>query len=115
MARMREGDTVKVIAGNYKGRSGKIISFKDKNHVVVEGINVRKKAVKKQGPEDTGFIEIFAPINISNIALMITKEDKDLVVKLKSRINSDGNKELHYKVEGNSFVHRVISSSKVKQ
>ncbi len=40
--RLRPGEEVVVIAGNDRGKTGKILSFKDER-VVVEGVNVRKK------------------------------------------------------------------------
>ncbi|MCK5787896.1 MAG: 50S ribosomal protein L24 [Chlamydiia bacterium] len=113
MAKIRTGDRVKVLAGNYKNKVSKVISYKGKDMFVVEGVNVRKKAVKRQNPEDTGFMEIFAPIHVSNIAVVVEKDDKDIVVKLKYRI-VNGKKELYYKDGDDIVVHRVVSSCKSK-
>ncbi len=64
--KLRTGDTVLVIAGNEKGKTGKIkrILYK-KDRVIVEGLNIRKKHVKGQG-----IVEFEAPIHISNVMLV---------------------------------------------
>ncbi len=61
MKKLRQGDPVKVIAGKFKGKTSKIISV-DGDLVVVDGINVMKKAVKGKG-----FIDKIKPIHISNV------------------------------------------------
>ena len=61
MKKLKQGDPVKVIAGKFKGKTSKIISV-DGDLVVVDGINVMKKAVKWKG-----FIDKIKPIHISNV------------------------------------------------
>ncbi len=61
MKKLKQGDPVKVIAGKFKGKTSKIISV-DGDLVVVDGINVMKKAVKWKG-----FVDKIKPIHISNI------------------------------------------------
>jgi len=73
-----KGDKVIVIAGNDKGKVGTIQKVDPKsNRVVVENVNVRKKHRKptQQNPEG-GIIEIYAPINASNVALVDPKTKK---------------------------------------
>ena len=73
-----KGDKVIVIAGNDKGKVGTIQKVDSKsNRVVVENVNVRKKHRKptQQNPEG-GIIEIYAPINASNVALVDPKTKK---------------------------------------
>ena len=63
-------DTVLVLLGKDKGREGKIerlLPKKDK--VVVSGINVYKKHVKKTQENEGGIIDITKPINVSKVAL----------------------------------------------
>ncbi|GJM62055.1 MULTISPECIES: 50S ribosomal protein L24 [Persicobacter] len=70
--KIRKGDTVKVIAGNDKGKTGivqEIITAT--NRVIVEGINVVTKHVKPSATNPNGGIEkVEAPINISNVAFV---------------------------------------------
>ena len=69
------GDEVVVITGSDKGKTGKIVrTLRDENRVVVEGVNIVKKAMKKKSQQDQGGIaEIEAPLNISNVAIVCKK------------------------------------------
>jgi len=68
--KIKRNDTVKVIAGKDKGKTGKVLRFVAKeDRVVVEGVNMVKKAVKKRRQnEQGGIIEVEAPIHISNVS-----------------------------------------------
>ena len=68
---VKVGDEVVVITGKSKGQSGAVKSIdRLKERVKVEGLNLCKKTVKptEESPEG-GFIEIEAPIHISNVML----------------------------------------------
>jgi large subunit ribosomal protein L24 len=70
MARhIRQGDTVFINAGKDKGRTGKVLRvLPDKQRVVVEGINVRRKHVRpSQENQQGGVIDIEMPIHWSNV------------------------------------------------
>ena len=73
--KIRKGDTVQVIAGKDKGKRGEIVSIlPKKDAVVVSGVNIVKKAMKKKSQQDQGGIaEIEAPLNISNVAIVCKK------------------------------------------
>ncbi len=66
---IRTGDTVMVIAGRDKGRTGKVLRIlSDRNRVVVEGINrVWKHVRPSQRTPQGGRIQKDAPIHISNV------------------------------------------------
>ena len=70
--RLKKDDTVKIIAGKDKGRTGKIIKVDPVNErVIVQGANMVKKTMKKQNAQDKGGImEVEAPIHVSNVALV---------------------------------------------
>jgi len=70
--RIRKDDHVKVIAGKDKGKTGRVLKVdREKGRVLVEGINIVKKAMRKKRQEDRGGIaEIEAPIHISNVMLV---------------------------------------------
>ena len=71
------GDEVVVIAGENKGKQGKIIrTLKNENKVIVEGVNVRKKHQKSNGQSEGGIIDITAPIHASNVMLVDPKTKK---------------------------------------
>lgn len=66
---IKKGDTVKVLAGEYKGQTGKVIEMLgEKNKALVEGINVVKKHQKPSASNPQGgIIEKEAPIHLSNL------------------------------------------------
>ncbi len=70
--RLKKDDTVVVLAGKYKGKTGKITAVHPtENKVTVEGINVVKKALKpSQTRPQGGIVEITKPIWVSKVALI---------------------------------------------
>ena len=78
MLKIKRNDEVVVIAGKDKGKSGRVIRILTKEQrVVVENINIMKKAVKKtqQNPQG-GFIDVELPVHVSNIMLLDKKLNK---------------------------------------
>ena len=73
-----KGDKVIVIAGRDKGKTGTIQKvIPEKNRVVVENVNLRKKCNKpSQKNPDGGIVEIYAPIDASNVMLVDPKTKK---------------------------------------
>jgi large subunit ribosomal protein L24 len=69
--KLKKDDQVIVIAGKDKGKSGKILRIDTKKaRVVVEGVNMVKKAVKKKNAQDRGgIVEIEASLHISNVQI----------------------------------------------
>ncbi len=68
--KIKKGDSVKIIAGDDKGKVAKVLQVLTKSSkVIVEGCKIAKKAVK---PDDKnpngGFVNKEMPINISNVA-----------------------------------------------
>ena len=78
MQKLKVNDTVQILAGKDKGKQGKIktINFKT-NRVVVEGINIVKKAIKpSQQNQQGGIVDMEKAIHISNVALLDPKSGK---------------------------------------
>ena len=73
--KIRKDDTVQVIAGKDKGKRGTVIRIvPKKDAVIVSGVNIVKKAMRKKSQQDQGGIaEIEAPLNISNVAIVCKK------------------------------------------
>ena len=69
---VKKGDRVKVIAGKDKGKEGEVIrALPSKGRVVVEKVNVVKKAMRPtQANPQGGISSIEAPINVSNVMLV---------------------------------------------
>lgn len=66
---IKKGMTVRVITGNHKGSEGKVLHiFPDSQKVIVEGINLVKRATRPTQENPTGgFVEKEAAIHISNM------------------------------------------------
>jgi large subunit ribosomal protein L24 len=75
--KLKKNDTVKVIAGKDKGKTGRIVQvYPERERVVVQGVNMVKKTMKKKNPQDKGGImEIEAPIHVSNVAYVTGNGD----------------------------------------
>lgn len=82
--KVKVGDKVLVIAGKDKGKTGNITkTLRDKNKVVVEGVNIVKKHVKPNRMNEVGsIIEIEAPIHASNVKKV--EESKESEKKAKT-------------------------------
>jgi len=97
---VKTGDTVKVIAGDERGKTGRITSvITDKNKVVVEGLNLVTKHTKPSAKNPQGGIsKVEAPIHASNVALVDAKTGEK--VKTAKRKNSQGKTERYSKKTG---------------
>jgi large subunit ribosomal protein L24 len=76
--KIRKNDTVTVIAGNDKGRSGKVLKvFPKTSRLIIEGINLRKRHTKPtQRAPQGGIQEKEAPIHVSNVMILDPKSNK---------------------------------------
>ncbi len=87
------GDTVRVMRGEDKGKEGKVLRvFPKTGRVTVEGINIVKKHRKaRRAEEQSGIIEMPAPIHHSNVMLLDPKSGNP--TRVRARIDDDGTKE----------------------
>lgn len=84
---VKKGDTVIVLTGDNKGSQGTVLQvLPAKGRVLVEGVNMIKKAVKpSQQNQNGGHIEKEAPIAISNVKLAdAPKKEKKAPAKKKA-------------------------------
>ena len=86
---VKKGDRVKVIAGKDKGRIGEIISVDPQaGRVVVQGVNLVKKHRRETPNNSTrannagGIITTEAPIDASNVALVVKVDGKDVTTRV---------------------------------
>ena len=70
--KLKKNDQVIVISGKEKGKVGRILKIDTKNNrVLVEGINLVKKAKRKKSQNDRGgIIEIEASLHLSNVQIV---------------------------------------------
>lgn len=90
--KIKKSDTVIVIAGNDKGKTGRVLEvYPDKMRALVEQINVRVKHEKPRNNTDRrgGIVHKEMPIHYSNLMLLEGKEPTRVGI----RINSKGQKE----------------------
>lgn len=78
MKKIKKGDTVKVIAGKYKGTVWLVQESMDEA-VIVAGVNVMKRATKWKG-----FVEKIHPIHVSNVAYFDTETQQSSKIRIVS-------------------------------
>ena len=93
MLRIRRDDTVMVMAGKDKGKTGKVVRvFSKTNKAVIENINVVKKSVKKSDTyPQGGYVELEKPVALANLMLVDKKSNKP--TRFMVKVLKDGSKE----------------------
>ena len=89
---IKKGDTVRVLSGKDKGKEGEVLrSLPSKQRVVVEKVNVVKKAMRptQQNPQG-GIMSTEAPIHVSNV--MIVCPECKQPTRTGKRVNEAGKK-----------------------
>jgi len=101
--KIRKGDTVMVIAGDDKGKTGRVLSVDEtKLRVIVEKINFVKRHTKARGQnQQGGILEKEAPIHLSNVMLYDPKAGKG--VRVGVRFTKDGKRERMSRATGDSL------------
>jgi large subunit ribosomal protein L24 len=103
--RIRKDDSVMVIAGKDKGKTGRVIRTEpDRRRIYVEGLNIIKRHTRPRSVKDTqkaqssGIIEKEGPINISNVMLLDPSDNKP--TRIGVRVNDDGTRQRFAKRTG---------------
>ena len=87
-----KGDTVMIIAGKEKSKTGQVLQLlPKKDSVVVAGLNMVKRHLKAKGNEPGGIQEKEAPIHISNVMLFCAKCAKP--VRTRKNVLENGEKQ----------------------
>ncbi|HEX6173705.1 MAG TPA: 50S ribosomal protein L24 [Candidatus Binatia bacterium] len=89
---IRKNDSVMVISGKERGKTGKVLRVNPKEDaVIIERINVVKRHTKPRGPQQAGgIVEKEASISASNIMIMCDKCNAP--VRIGHKVLADGNK-----------------------
>jgi large subunit ribosomal protein L24 len=92
LARIRKNDTVMIITGRERGKTGKILRIlTDRERVIVERLNLQKRHTKPRGAQNPGgIVEKEGSIHISNVALWSEKQQR--AIKVKIVVNEAGKK-----------------------
>ncbi len=71
MQKIRSGDEVLVTAGRNKGQRGRVRqNLVDRERVVIEGVNIVKKHIKRGRARQAGIVEVEAALHVSNVRLI---------------------------------------------
>ncbi len=109
--KLKKGDTVQVLSGKYKGKTGKVVAtHPTENKVTVEGINIVKKHVKpnRANPQG-GILDITKPIWVSKVAVVDPTTKKPSRIGIK--VDDKGVKTRVYKASGKE----IPSAAKAKE
>ena len=100
-----KGDTVRVVRGDDKGKEGKVIRVYPKpGRVTIEGVNLVKKHRRaRNADEQSGIIEMAAPIHASNVMLIDPKSGDP--TRTRRQIDEDGTKERIAVKSGEAIPH----------
>jgi large subunit ribosomal protein L24 len=83
-AKIRKGDTVVVLTGRDKGRTGEVIEVRpSEGRAVVRGVNMVKRHQRQSATQEGGIVSKEATIHLSNIALLDPKDKKPTRVGFK--------------------------------
>ncbi|MEB3200887.1 MAG: 50S ribosomal protein L24 [Synechococcaceae cyanobacterium] len=98
--RIKKGDTVQVIAGKDKGKTGEVLrTLPTENRVVVQGINLRTRHVKPTQEGESGrIVTEEASLHASNVMLYSTS--KQVASRVETFIDKDGAKKRRLKKTG---------------
>jgi large subunit ribosomal protein L24 len=106
--RIRKDDTVVVIAGKDKGKTGRVLRTEPgRSRLYVEGLNIVKRHTRPRSVKDTqkaqasGIIEKEGPIHISNVMLLEPTDDKPTRVGM--RAGDDGERIRYAKRTGKAI------------
>lgn len=89
---VKKGDTVKILSGKDKGKTGEILrSIPQRQRVVVEKCNMAKKAMRptQQNPQG-GITTVEAPLHVSNV-MLVCPNCKE-ATRTSKRVNEQGKK-----------------------
>ena len=102
---IRRDDTVVVIAGKDKGKSGRVLRTEpQRRRIYVEGLNIQKRHTRPRSVRDTqkaqssGIIDQEGPIDVSNVMLLDPSGNKPTRVGV--RVGDDGRRQRYAKRTG---------------
>lgn len=113
--KIKIGDKVRILSGNYKGKIGNISKiFFNKFKVIVSGINIVKKHIKSSSENPKGIIlDKEAPLHISNVAIIDPNNNNITKIKIK-RINGEKGS-LRISKKSGYIYKNVIKNENIKQ
>ncbi len=90
-AKIKKGDTVVVLAGRDKGKTGEVIQMMPTdNKALVRGINMVRRHQRQTQTQEAGIVSKEAPIHLSNVAIADPKDGK--ATRVGFQVKEDGTK-----------------------
>ncbi len=113
--KIKKGDTVVVLRGKEKGKTGEVIRvLREKNSVVVKDVNLVKKHVKEiPNVREGGIYEMEAPIHISNVMLICPKCEKPTRVGIRTVVEGDTIRKYRYCKKCNENIDLIREKARV--
>ena len=104
--KIRKNDYVQVIAGNDRGKKGKVLKvFPEKSRVIVEGVNfILRHSKPSQQNQQGGIIKREGPIHVSNVMLIDPKSGKTTRIGHAVLKTPDGNKRVRVARASNEMI-----------
>lgn len=107
MRKIRTGDEVIVISGRNKGQRGKVrVNLIKEDRVIVEGVNIVIKHLRRGRARQAGRVEVEAPLNVSKVMLIDPTSGQPTRVGI--RKGPDGKNERFAKKSGATIPSPVI-------
>lgn len=92
MQKIRRGDEVEIISGKNKGQRGRVrINHVDEDRLVVEGVNIVVKHIRRGRARQAGRVEVEAPMHVSKVMIICPECEQRARVGI--RKNEDGKNE----------------------
>ena len=96
MQKIRRGDEVLVTSGRNKGQRGRVrVNLIERDRVVIEGVNIVKKHIKRGRARQAGIVEVEAALHVSNVRLVCPNCSE--ATRVGVRVNEAGKNERYCK------------------
>ena len=114
--KLKKGQTVKLIVGADKGKTGEIIKlFPSTYSALVKGLNIKKKHQKPTKEQKGGIVNIEKPVHLSNLKVIEEKKDSK-IIKNANLKKTDDNKTAEKKIKKEKTkLKKDIKKKKVKK
>ena len=114
--KLKKGQTVKLIVGADKGKTGEIIKlFPNTYSALVKGLNIKKKHQKPTKEQKGGIVNIEKPVHLSNLKVIDGKKDSKIIKKVSMK-KTDDKKVVEEKIkEKKTTLKKDVKKKKVRK
>lgn len=113
--KLKKGQTVKLIVGADKGKTGEIIKlFPSTYSALVKGLNIKKKHQKPTKEQKGGIVNIEKPVHLSNLKVIDGKKDTKIIKKIELK-KTDDKKTVEKRGKEKKIFKKNLKKKKVKK